>query len=82
MQNLADVALTLLLETSLVQHPEFQTLFTWKQLGKTSPDTLSDTIGEEWMQRLMLPNLTIDPLDSGAFIQNHNECLMQSASSL
>jgi len=77
MQNMADVALTLLLETSLVQRPEFQALSAWKQLGKTSPDTLSNTIGEEWMQRLMLPNLTIDSLDSGAFIQNHNECLMQ-----
>ena len=77
MQNLADVALTLLLETSLLQHQEYQTLATWKQLGKATPDYLSKTIGEEWMQRLMLPNLTVDPLDSGAFIQNHNEYLMQ-----
>lgn len=82
MQNLADVALMLLLETSLLQHPEFKMLATWKQLGKITPELLSNTIGEEWMNRLMLPNLNVDPLDASAFIKIHNELLLQEAQML
>ena len=79
MQNLADIALTLLLDTGLLEHDEFQVLATWKQLGNTTPDLLSSKIGEAWLKSLLQPNLSMDPLDPGAFIQAHNELLLQDA---
>lgn len=79
MQNLADIALTLLLDTGLIEHRELNTLKAWKQLGNAAPDLLSSKIGEDWLKRLLQPNLSMDPLDPGAFIQSHNELLLQDA---
>jgi Fe-S-cluster containining protein len=79
MQNLADIALTLLLDTGLLEHDEFQVLATWKQLGNTTPELLSSKIGEACLKRLLQPNLSMDPLDPGNFIQAHNELLLQDA---
>lgn len=79
MQNLADIALTLLLDTGLVEHKEFQVLLSWKQLGMETPAVLAGKIGEAWLQRLLQPNLSMDPLDPGTFIQAQNELLLQDA---
>lgn len=79
MQNLADIALTLLLETELVEHREFQVLATWKQLGNATLDLLSSKIGEDWLKRLLMPDLSIDPTDPQMFIQVHNERLLEQA---
>ncbi|MFY7989367.1 MAG: YkgJ family cysteine cluster protein [Fluviicola sp.] len=79
LQNLADVALTLLLDTELVERIEFQVLLSWEQLGKATPTVLADKIGEEWLQHLLKPNLPNDLIDPDTFVQVHSEQIMQAA---
>lgn len=78
MQNLADVAFVLLLETGLSESGDKKTLQTWRALGDTAPTQLANKIGPEWIDCLMLP-----PLDSSLtpneFIIQHNEFLQQKA---
>ena len=58
MQNLADIALMLLLDTELVNEDAKSTLMDWKQIGNESAHELQTKIGSEWMNELMTPNLS------------------------
>ena len=77
MQNLADIAFMLLLDTGLAASGDRKTLAAWKQMGKEQPDALVTRIGNEWMDSLMLPEIpyTSDPI---LFSQQHNELLQQT----
>ena len=76
MQNLADIAFMLLLDTGLAASGDRKTLAAWKQMGKKEPDALASRIGDEWMDNLMLPEIpyTSDPI---LFSQQHNELLQE-----
>ncbi len=76
MQSLADIAFMLLLDTGLAASGDRKTLAAWKQMGKEQPDALAARINNEWMNRLMLPEIpyTNDPI---LFSQQHNELLQQ-----
>ena len=81
MQNLADVAFVLLLDTGLAESGDTSTLQRWKQLGQLSPEILTDEIEVEWLNLLMLPEIGTaisNPID---FAQQHNELLQAKAQS-
>lgn len=78
MQNLADVAFVLLLETGLAESGDKKTLQKWIVLGSITPDELTKEIGTEWIDYLMLPNLE-NSLAPSEFIIQHNELLQQKA---
>lgn len=63
MQNLADVAFTLFLDTGLAESGETKTLSTWKSMGQLATEKLAFTIGTEWLDYLLCPKFrTIDKI--------------------
>jgi hypothetical protein len=79
MQNLADLAFELLLDTGLAGTGETKTLTAWRKLGCTSPAELAQQIGKEWLEALLFPNLEFDKENVMDFISQHNENLQQLA---
>lgn len=75
MQNLADSAFTLLLDTGLAESGETQTLSIWRTMGNEEITELVDRIGNEWIDNLMLPQIAIDLKDPNSFAHSHNEQL-------
>jgi len=76
MQNLAENAFTLLLDTGLAASGETETLAKWRKLGKEEAMKLAEQIGIEWIDALMLPAIDIAE-DSFIFAELHNEQLQQ-----
>ena len=78
MQNLADIAFSLYLDTELASIGDIITLDEWKKLGKLSENDLVEFIGQEWIDTIMLPeiNITNDPI---YFAETHNEILQEKA---
>ena len=71
MQNIADVAFTLLLETGLAEKDNGITLQKWKDVGNYSSSELVGFIGEEWIDLLMLTTLENHINDHNSFYQAH-----------
>ena len=57
MQNLADSAFTLLLESGLAESGDRQTLRLWREMGGEEPEQLRVRLGLEWIDLLMLPEI-------------------------
>jgi hypothetical protein len=75
MQQLADGAFGLLLETGLAASGDTRTLGLWRKLGSMSPGDLAKRLGAEWLDRLMLPD-RVDGFDNPAdFCRRHFEIL-------
>ena len=75
MQNLADNAFVLLLDSGLAESGDTQTLSLWRTMGNELPEMLAERIGHEWMESLMLPNILDDVDDPISFVRKHNELL-------
>ncbi|MFT4663747.1 MAG: Fe-S-cluster containining protein [Gammaproteobacteria bacterium] len=75
MQNLADMAFELFLDTGLAESGDTKTLPLWGIMGSESPEVLANRIGNEWMDCLMIPELSEDYKDPIIFIQKHTELL-------
>jgi Fe-S-cluster containining protein len=75
MQNLADIAFTLLLDTGL--SPDFQnrTISVWEELGNSQEQELLLRIEKEWIDILVLPSITEFTDDAISFARKHNELL-------
>jgi Fe-S-cluster containining protein len=78
MQNLADIAFELLLDTSLAASGDKKTLALWRKMGNELPEELATRIGHEWLEALMLPEIT-DAENSIPFAQQHNQLLQSKA---
>jgi len=77
MQNIADIAFELLLDSGLAASGDTKTLATWSVMSKESPELLAKRIGKEWLDCLMIPAIKSDnPID---FAQQHNEILLLKA---
>ena len=76
MQNMADIAFGILLDTDLAASGDKETLPLWRTMANESPDKLAARIGSEWIDTLMLPEITDcqDPFD---FAQRHAELLQE-----
>jgi Fe-S-cluster containining protein len=79
MQNLADMAFELFLDTGLAESGDTKTLPLWKLMGDESPENLANRIGQEWLDCLMIPEISDDCIDPIAFIQKHTEILQTKA---
>lgn len=77
MQNLADIAFTLLLDTDLASSGDTLTLNSWQKMGKETPQQLMERITPDWLDYLMVPE--IDTNEPHLFIQQHNELLQTKA---
>ncbi|MEI8049057.1 MAG: YkgJ family cysteine cluster protein [Bacteroidota bacterium] len=79
MQNLADIAFELLLDTGLAESGDKETLQTWRKMGNELPEQLADRIGQEWLDWLMLPEIPDDVEDPVLFARKHNDILRSKA---
>ena len=79
MQNLADIAFTLLLDTGLASSGDTKTLFAWKKLGQESAEQLAKQLGDDWLNALMLPALDEHIENCETFANAHNELLQTKA---
>ena len=79
MQNIADIAFELLLDTGLAASGDVKTLALWKEMGNESPESLAKKIGKEWIDCLMIPEIT-DVIDNPVnFAKKHNDLLLLKA---
>ena len=79
MQQLADGAFALLLESGLAASGDRLTLRLWRELGREQPDLLAKRISPEWIDRLMLPDFGDELNDPAAFSDRHYEMLQSQA---
>ncbi len=79
MQNLADIAFALLLDTELAQTGDVNTLRIWRLMGRESTDQLEIRITPEWLENLMSPEISLNITDPIDFTQIHNELLQTKA---
>ena len=79
MQNIADIAFELLLDSGLAASGDTKTLAIWREMGNELPDALAKRIGKEWIDSLMIPEIT-DVIDNPIlFAQKHNDLLLLKA---
>ncbi|WP_321316471.1 YkgJ family cysteine cluster protein [Labilibaculum sp.] len=77
MQNIADIAFELLLDTGLAESGDKETLPLWRKMGNELPEVLAERIGQEWIDCLMIPEISDE--DPIAFTQKHNDLLQLKA---
>jgi len=76
MQQLADNAFVLLLETGLAASGDRLTLRIWRNLGDLEPEHSAQHLGSGWIDRLMVPDISDCLDDPAAFASCHQEMLM------
>lgn len=75
MQNIADIAFELLLDSGLAESGDTKTLAVWREIGNETQELLAERLGEEWIDNLMIP--AIKGIDNSiVFAQKHNELLL------
>jgi Fe-S-cluster containining protein len=79
MQNLANMAFELLLDTGLAESGDTKTLPLWREMGNERPEALANRIGQEWMDYLMIPEFLEDAVDPISFVQKHSDLLQNKA---
>ncbi|MFT5668524.1 MAG: Fe-S-cluster containining protein [Vicingaceae bacterium] len=79
MQNIADIAFELLLDSGLAASGDRKTLKLWREMGKAEPEVLAQKIGKEWIDYLMIPPITEDSHNPILFAQKHNDFIAQKA---
>jgi hypothetical protein len=75
MQHIADMAFVLLLDTGLAESGDTATLPLWREMGNEPPEVLAERIGQEWLDWLMLPEISDNLEDPISFAQKHNDLL-------
>lgn len=79
MQNLADIAFTLLLETGLSESGDTATLKQWRKSGMLNGEQLAQLLPKDWQEVLITPSISLDKTDVQSFIKAHNERLQEQA---
>ncbi|WP_299063586.1 YkgJ family cysteine cluster protein [uncultured Polaribacter sp.] len=79
MQNIADIAFELLLDSGLAASKETKTLAAWRKIGNETPEFLAKRIGKEWIDCLMIPEITNETDNPTTFAHKHNEILLLKA---
>jgi Fe-S-cluster containining protein len=75
LENIADMAFVLLLDTSLAASGDRDTLSLWRKMGNELPEELAARIGPEWIDCLMLPEIFDDLEDPISFASKHYDLL-------
>lgn len=76
MQNIADIGFELLLDSGLAESGDTKTLTAWREIGNELPEVSAERIGEEWIDALMIPDITNELNNPIAFTQKHNDLLL------
>ena len=79
MQNIADIAFELLLESGLAESGDTKTLALWREMSNELPELLAEKIGQEWIDCLMTPAITDEIHDPLSFTQKHYDILLLKA---
>ncbi|MFT6747288.1 MAG: Fe-S-cluster containining protein [Glaciecola sp.] len=79
MQNLADIAFELLLDSDLSTSGDKKTLVLWREIGNETPQELTKRIGQDWMDCLTTPLIIVETNDPSIFVQKHNDLLLIKA---
>jgi len=79
MQNLADIAFSLLLDTKLAESNEPETLIEWRKMSNESIEQILNRIDSEWMKLLMTPSINGFVNKPIEFARKHNELLQSKA---
>lgn len=79
MQNLADIAFVLYLDSGLAASGDKTTLAQWRKMGNELPETLVTIIGHEWIDCLTLPEINDNLEDPALFAAKHNDILQSKA---
>jgi Fe-S-cluster containining protein len=74
-QNIADYAFILLLDTELAKSGDVLTLQTWRKLGSLSPDEMTNYIPQEWIDIYTIPEFSFSENTLSSFIQHHFESI-------
>jgi Fe-S-cluster containining protein len=77
MQDLADIAFTVLLETGLSESGDTATLTQWRKSGLLNGEQLANLLPSEWQDVLITPSISIGKTDFQSFIVAHNELLQE-----
>lgn len=78
MQDMADIAFVLFLDSGLAASGEKETLQQWRKLGNALPETLVNFIGQDWIDSLTLPEIN-DLGNPGLFAAKHFDLLQTKA---
>lgn len=79
MQNIADIAFELLLDSGLAASGDTKTLATWREMGNELPENLAHRIGKDWVDSLMIPEIKDEVENPTSFAQKHNNLLQLKA---
>ena len=79
MQNIADIAFELLIDSGLAESGDTKTLALWREIGNEPPELLAERIGQEWIDCLMIPAINDDTESPIIFAQKHNDLLRLKA---
>ncbi|MCB9190014.1 MAG: YkgJ family cysteine cluster protein [Flavobacteriales bacterium] len=78
-QNIAEIAFELLLDTELASSGDTKTLAMWRDAGKKSPDILRNEIPQDWVDLILFPEVEVNKEDPMAFITLHHDLFQQKA---
>jgi Fe-S-cluster containining protein len=79
MQNIADIAFELLIDSGLAATGDTKTLSLWWEMSTEEPELLAKRIGPDWIDCLMIPELSDEITEPIIFAQQHNELLQLKA---
>jgi uncharacterized protein len=79
MQNIADIAFMLLLDTGLPESGDTKTLQAWKKMAYETPDQLLKRIDSVWIDYITIPPIHVQDANDLTFIQQHEQFLEQKA---
>ncbi len=79
MQNIADIAFELLLDSGLAASGDTKTLSIWREMGNEAPELLAKRIGQEWLDYLMIPTISDEVQNPIDFAHKHDEILQLKA---
>lgn len=79
MQNIADIGFELLLDSGLSESGDTKTLKVWRELGNESSEIVAKKIDKDWMDCLMIPEITDEIENPISFAQKHNHLLLLKA---
>lgn len=76
-QNIADIAFELLLDTGLAASGDTRTLQLWRRAGEETPDRLQEHLPKVWLDLILYPELEVKEEDPISFISKHNDLFQQ-----
>jgi hypothetical protein len=79
MQNIADIGFELFLDSGLSESGDIKTLKEWRTLGNENPEIIAEKIGEDWLDCLMIPEISPETDNPILFIEEHNNLLLAKA---